>query len=97
MRRLMRNAQEAGARLIHFPEGTTCWPNKRIMSESDPRKSALLTGRGLNGRYCGKNLKRQGSLQGNLSYGRHSVRCIRSLHLTGRITVYMFSLIAESW
>jgi predicted amidohydrolase len=38
MRRLMRNAQKAGARLIHFPEGTTCWPNKRIMSEIGPKE-----------------------------------------------------------
>lgn len=38
MRRLMRNAQEAGARLIHFPEGTTCWPNKRIMSGIGPKE-----------------------------------------------------------
>lgn len=36
MRGLMRNAHKAGARLIHFPEGTTCSPNKGIMSESGP-------------------------------------------------------------
>ncbi len=34
MRRLMREAQQAGARLIHFPEGATCSPNKRIMSST---------------------------------------------------------------
>jgi predicted amidohydrolase len=32
MRRLMREAHKAGARLLHFPEGATCSPNKRIMS-----------------------------------------------------------------
>ncbi|RYG00076.1 MAG: carbon-nitrogen hydrolase family protein [Caulobacteraceae bacterium] len=32
MRSLMRRARQAGARLIHFPEGATCSPNKRIMS-----------------------------------------------------------------
>ncbi|KRB22234.1 amidohydrolase [Mesorhizobium sp. Root695] len=32
MRRLMREARQAGARLLHFPEGATCSPNKRIMS-----------------------------------------------------------------
>jgi len=32
MRRLMREAHRAGARLVHFPEGATCSPNKRIMS-----------------------------------------------------------------
>ncbi|CAH1689511.1 Carbon-nitrogen hydrolase family protein [Hyphomicrobiales bacterium] len=36
MRSLMEEAHRAGARLIHFPEGTTCWPNKRIMSEIGP-------------------------------------------------------------
>jgi len=38
MRRLMREAREAGARLIHFPEGATCSPNKRIMSEIGPKE-----------------------------------------------------------
>ncbi|MGK9338416.1 carbon-nitrogen hydrolase family protein [Sinorhizobium meliloti] len=38
MRYLMEEAHRAGARLIHFPEGTTCSPNKRIMSENGPRE-----------------------------------------------------------
>jgi predicted amidohydrolase len=38
MRRLMREAHKAGARLIHFPEGATCSPNKRIMSETGPKE-----------------------------------------------------------
>ncbi len=38
MRRLMRDAHKAGARLLHFPEGTTCWPHKQIMSEIGPRE-----------------------------------------------------------
>lgn len=38
MRRLMREAHDAGARLVHFPEGTTCWPNKRIMSQNGPKE-----------------------------------------------------------
>lgn len=37
MRRLMRDAHQAGSRLLHFPEGTTCWPGKLIMSETGPR------------------------------------------------------------
>jgi predicted amidohydrolase len=37
MRRLMRDAHKAGARILHFPEGTTCWPNKRTMSRTGPR------------------------------------------------------------
>ena len=36
IRRLMGDAHKAGARLIHFPEGATCAPNKRIMSETGP-------------------------------------------------------------
>ncbi|MCA0031469.1 carbon-nitrogen hydrolase family protein [Mesorhizobium sp. B263B2A] len=38
MRGLMRDAHKAGARLIHFPEGATCSPNKRVMSENGPRE-----------------------------------------------------------
>ena len=38
MRRLMRQARESGARLLHFPEGTLCAPNKRIMSAQGPRQ-----------------------------------------------------------
>jgi predicted amidohydrolase len=38
MRRLMREAHKAGARLVHFPEGATCSPNKRIMSVNGPRE-----------------------------------------------------------
>ena len=34
MRHLMREAQKASVRLIHFPEGATCSPNKRIMSST---------------------------------------------------------------
>jgi len=37
MRSLMRQARQSGARLIHFPEGATCSPNKRIMSSTGPR------------------------------------------------------------
>ncbi|NVD38754.1 carbon-nitrogen hydrolase family protein [Ensifer sp. HO-A22] len=41
LRRLMREAHGAGARLIHFPEGATCAPNKRIMSVTGPRDIGL--------------------------------------------------------
>ena len=37
-RRLMREAYEAGAQLVHFPEGATCAPNKRIMSGTGPNE-----------------------------------------------------------
>lgn len=38
MRHLMREARLAGARVVHFPEGTTCSPNKRLMSANGPRE-----------------------------------------------------------
>jgi predicted amidohydrolase len=38
MHHLMRQASEAGARLIHFPEGTICFPHKRILSEIGPKE-----------------------------------------------------------
>jgi len=36
MRRLMLQAHEAGAKLVHFPEGATCSPSKHIMSSTGP-------------------------------------------------------------
>lgn len=36
LRRLMRDAHRAGARLVHFPEGAICAPAKRIMSALGP-------------------------------------------------------------
>jgi predicted amidohydrolase len=36
LRHLMREAREAGARIVHFPEGVTCSPHKRIMSATGP-------------------------------------------------------------
>jgi len=36
VRELMRQAHDAGARIIHFPEGATCSPHKRIMSVTGP-------------------------------------------------------------
>jgi predicted amidohydrolase len=36
IRELMRQAHRAGARIIHFPEGATCSPHKRIMSVTGP-------------------------------------------------------------
>jgi predicted amidohydrolase len=32
----MRDASRAGARLVHFPEGATCSPHKKIMSADGP-------------------------------------------------------------
>lgn len=36
LRRLMREASAAGARLVHFPEGATCSPDKHILSSDGP-------------------------------------------------------------
>lgn len=36
VRELMRQARAAGARIIHFPEGATCSPHKRVMSVTGP-------------------------------------------------------------
>ena len=36
VRDLMREARQAGALIIHFPEGATCSPHKRIMSSAGP-------------------------------------------------------------
>ena len=36
VRDLMRQARRAGVRIIHFPEGATCSPHKRIMSVTGP-------------------------------------------------------------
>jgi predicted amidohydrolase len=36
VRELMREASRAGARIIHFPEGATCSPDKQIMSVTGP-------------------------------------------------------------
>jgi predicted amidohydrolase len=38
IRELMRQAQRAGARIIHLPEGATCFPHKRIMSIAGPEQ-----------------------------------------------------------
>jgi predicted amidohydrolase len=38
LRQLMREARAGGAQLVHFSEGTTCSPHKRIMSEVGPRE-----------------------------------------------------------
>lgn len=36
LRRLMRQARAAGARVVHFTEGATCFPNKYVMSVDGP-------------------------------------------------------------
>jgi predicted amidohydrolase len=38
IRRLMREARQAGARIVHFPEGAICSPSKHIMSVSGPQE-----------------------------------------------------------
>ena len=38
VRRLMREAKAAGARIVHFPEGATCAPNKYVLSPVGPER-----------------------------------------------------------
>jgi predicted amidohydrolase len=38
IRRLMRDGHRAGARVVHFPEGATCLPQKRVMSVTGPEE-----------------------------------------------------------
>ncbi|MBE1610171.1 carbon-nitrogen hydrolase family protein [Actinopolymorpha pittospori] len=36
LRRMMREAHQAGARIVHFTEGATCFPSKFVMSSQGP-------------------------------------------------------------
>jgi predicted amidohydrolase len=38
IRRLMQQAADAGARLVHFTEGAICFPSKSVMSELGPHE-----------------------------------------------------------
>ena len=40
VRRLMRGARETGARVVHFPEGALCAPNKYLLSSAGPTEVA---------------------------------------------------------
>ena len=40
LRQLMRQAHDAGARVVHFTEGATCFPNKYLMSVKGPDEVA---------------------------------------------------------
>lgn len=41
IRTLMQDARDAGAQLVHFQEGATCFPDKRILSENGPEEIGL--------------------------------------------------------
>jgi predicted amidohydrolase len=41
LRRLMRDAHRAGARIVHFTEGATCFPDKDVMSVDGPDQIGL--------------------------------------------------------
>ena len=36
LRHLMGAAKASGARLVHFPEGATCFPHKQVLSSTGP-------------------------------------------------------------
>ena len=40
VRRLMREARDLGARVVHFPEGALCAPNKYLLSSAGPTEVA---------------------------------------------------------
>jgi predicted amidohydrolase len=40
VRRLMREARDLGARVVHFPEGALCAPNKYLLSSAGPAEVA---------------------------------------------------------
>jgi hypothetical protein len=52
VRDLMRQARRAGARIIHFPEGATCSPHKRIMSVTGPEVWAEYERLDVDGALC---------------------------------------------
>ena len=58
VRELMRQAHRAGARIIHFPEGATCSPHKRIMSVTGPAEVGPETGAAPTGKASGRNSQR---------------------------------------
>lgn len=66
MRRLMREARRAGARLVHFPEGATCWPHKRIMSATGPREIGPSDWTRADWRTLQEELEATGKLAGEL-------------------------------
>ncbi len=98
MRRLMREAHKAGARLIHFPEGATCSPNKRIMSASGPKEIGPSDWTRFEWAILREELDATSETCARASdYGRSSGRFINSPSHTGRITACMSSPIVGSW
>ena len=77
VRELMRQARQAGARIIHFPEGATCSPHKRIMSVTGRRRSARRTGAVPTGRSCGPNWRRSPAWPVSSGCGRCWARSTR--------------------
>lgn len=92
MRHLMRQAHGVGARLVHFPEGATCSPNKRIMSIVGPADWGRFEWAVLR-----DELDAIRKLAGELGRGLPSVQCINSLSRNGRTTVCMWSRTGERW
>jgi hypothetical protein len=77
VRELMRQASRAGARIIHFPEGATCSPHKRIMSATGPAEVGRRTGTVPTGRSCDRNSRRSPGWPASSGCGRYWERCTR--------------------
>jgi hypothetical protein len=89
IRQLMSEAREAGARLIHFPEGATCSPHKLIMSINGPDKVGASDWDRLEWDVLQEELKATAALARELNSGPCSAPSIGSLLRTVRTTACM--------
>jgi hypothetical protein len=97
LRQLMFQAREAGARIVHFPEGATCSPNKRIMSVAGPAEVGPSDWDQFEWAVLRENSTRREGLHENLNSGRSSVQYISSLAHTGRTTAFILFPIRGTW
>jgi hypothetical protein len=77
MRELMRQAHKFGARIIHFPQGATASPHKRIMSVTGSAEVGRRTGDGSTGRSCGRSSRRLPAWRPSYGRGRFWNTCTR--------------------
>lgn len=55
IRQAMREAREAGATLVHFPESAICVPDKHILSGATRPRPGRRTGSCSPGAHCGRS------------------------------------------
>lgn len=73
VRRLMREAHQAGARIVHFTEGASCFPHKRVMSVEGPGRIGPADWSRFAWGYSGRNWPRRRSWRENSCCGPSSV------------------------